>query len=248
MAALRRLAMVLGRCVPTGHSGPMLAEAQGGVRGLATNAHARAKFYADPMEAVKDISDRAKIMVGGFGLCGIPENLIKVLLETHVKDLTVVSSNVGMDDFGLGLLLETKQIPRIIGSHVGERAVRAPLPVGRAGAGAAAPGRPGRTHLCRGAGVPSFYTPTAYRTLAQEGGTGGRRPRGHHEPAPRGEEFQGDHYLLEQAISARFALVKGWKADRAGNVIFRRSARNFNVPMCKAAETSVVEVKTLWMW
>lgn len=119
MAALRRLAMVLGRCVPAGHSGPMLAEAQGGVRGLATNAHARAKFYADPMEAVKDISDRAKIMVGGFGLCGIPENLIKVLLETHVKDLTVVSSNVGMDDFGLGLLLETKQIPRIIGSHVG---------------------------------------------------------------------------------------------------------------------------------
>ncbi|XP_039080508.1 LOW QUALITY PROTEIN: succinyl-CoA:3-ketoacid coenzyme A transferase 2, mitochondrial-like [Hyaena hyaena] len=250
MAALRRLALVLGRGVPAGRSGPALAEAKGGERGLATSARARAKFYADPVEAVKDIKDRAKIMIGGFGLCGIPENLIKALLRTRVKDLTVVSSNVGVDDFGLGLLLETKQITRIICSYVGENALcESQYLAGELELELTPQGTLAERIRAGGAGVPAFYTPTAYGTLVQEGGAPIRyAPDGHIAimSQPREvREFQGHHYLLEQAITADFALVKGWKADRAGNVIFRKSARNFNVPMCKAAETSVVEVEEI---
>uniref|UniRef100_A0A667HKV2 Succinyl-CoA:3-ketoacid-coenzyme A transferase n=1 Tax=Lynx canadensis TaxID=61383 RepID=A0A667HKV2_LYNCA len=190
MTVLQRLARALGHRVPTSRWGPTLAEAEGGVRGLATSARARAKFYADPVEAVKDIADRAKIMVSGFGLCGIPENLIQALFRTRVKELIMVSSNVGVDGFGPGLLLEAKQIACLICSYVGENT------------------------LCE------------RRYLAGELEL---------ELTPQGT----------LAITADFALVKGWKADRAGNVIFRKSARNFNVPMCKAAETSVVEVEEI---
>uniref|UniRef100_A0A8C8Y1X4 Succinyl-CoA:3-ketoacid-coenzyme A transferase n=1 Tax=Panthera leo TaxID=9689 RepID=A0A8C8Y1X4_PANLE len=242
----RAHARALGHRVPANRWGPTLAEAEGGVRGLATSARARAKFYADPVEAVKDIADRAKIMVSGFGLCGIPENLIQALLRTRVKDLTVVSSNVGVDGFGPGLLLEAKQIARLICSYVGENT----LCERRYLAGELELTPQGTLAECiraGGAGVPAFYTPMAYGTLVQEGGAPIRSvPDGHIAimSQPREvREFHRHHYLLEQAITADFALVKGWKADRAGNVIFRKSARNFNVPMCKAAETSVVEVE-----
>ncbi|XP_053745255.1 succinyl-CoA:3-ketoacid coenzyme A transferase 2, mitochondrial-like [Panthera pardus] len=239
-------ARALGHRVPANRWGPTLAESEGGVRGLATSARARAKFYADPVEAVKDIADRAKIMVSGFGLCGIPENLIQALLRTRVKDLTVVSSNVDVDGFGPGLLLEAKQIARLISSYVGENT----LCERRYLAGELELTPQGTLAECiraGGAGVPAFYTPMTYGTLVQEGGAPIRSvPDGHIAimSQPREvREFHRHHYLLEQAITADFALVKGWKADRAGNVIFRKSARNFNVPMCKAAETSVVEVE-----
>ncbi|XP_058409753.1 succinyl-CoA:3-ketoacid coenzyme A transferase 2, mitochondrial-like [Diceros bicornis minor] len=248
MAALRLLPAALGRCVPAGRAGR--AVAQGGVRGLATSARARAQFYTDPLEAVQDISDGAKIMVGGFGLCGIPENLIGALLKTRVKDLTVVSSNVGVDDFGLGLLLGTKQITRIICSYVGENALcEQQYLAGELELELTPQGTLAERIRAGGAGVPAFYTPTAYGTLVQEGGAPIRYFQDGHIAIlsqPREvREFHGHHYLLEHAITADFALVKGWKADRAGNVIFRRSARNFNVPMCKAAETSVVEVEEI---
>ena len=156
-ATLWQLMVALGRCVPTSHSEPVLAKAEGCVHGLATSARACAKFYMGPVEAAKDISDRAKIMVGGFGLCGIPETLIKVLLKAHIKDLTVVSSTVGVDDFRLGLFLETKQIPRTIVSYMGENALcehqyllgELELPP------------QGTPVTAGGTGVPVFYTPTA---------------------------------------------------------------------------------------
>uniref|UniRef100_A0A667GAT0 Succinyl-CoA:3-ketoacid-coenzyme A transferase n=1 Tax=Lynx canadensis TaxID=61383 RepID=A0A667GAT0_LYNCA len=206
-------------------------------RALPALARARAKFYADPVEAVKDIADRAKIMVSGFGLCGIPENLIQALFRTRVKELIMVSSNVGVDGFGPGLLLEAKQIACLICSYVGEntlcerRYLAGELELELTPQGTLA------EHIrAGGTGVPAFYTPTAYGTLAQEGGAPIRSaPNGHITIMSQPQE----------AITADFALVKGWKADRAGNVIFRKSARNFNVPMCKAAETSVVEVEEI---
>lgn len=248
MAALRLLAAALGRRVSTGRSGRALAE--GGVCGFASSARARARFYTDPVEAVRDIADGAKIMVGGFGLCGIPENLIRALLKTRVRDLTVVSSNVGVDDFGLGLLLGTKQITRIICSYVGENALcEQQYLAGELELELTPQGTLAERIRAGGAGVPAFYTPTAYGTLVQEGGAPIRYFQDGHIAIlsqPREvREFHGRHYLLEHAITADFALVKGWKADRAGNVIFRRSARNFNVPMCKAANTSVVEVEEI---
>uniref|UniRef100_A0A8B9W3Z6 Succinyl-CoA:3-ketoacid-coenzyme A transferase n=1 Tax=Bos mutus grunniens TaxID=30521 RepID=A0A8B9W3Z6_BOSMU len=197
MAALRLLASVLGRRVPAGRSGRALAK--GGACGFACSARAHVRFYTDPVKAVGDITDGSRIMIGGFGLCGIPENLIGALLKTRVKDLTVISSNVGVESFGLGLLLGTKQITRIICSYLGENS------------------------LCE------------HQYLAGELELEITEVR----------EFHGQHYLLEHAITADFALVKGWKADWAGNVIFRASARNFNVPMCKAARTSVVEVEEI---
>ncbi|XP_053516642.1 succinyl-CoA:3-ketoacid coenzyme A transferase 2, mitochondrial-like [Artibeus jamaicensis] len=215
-----------------------------------TSARARTKFYTDPVEAVKDIADGTKIMVGGFGVCGIPENLIGALLKTRVRNLTVVSSNVGMDNFGLGLLLGTKQITRIICSYVGENLLcEQQFLAGELELEMTPQGTLAERIRAGRAGVPAFYTPTAYGTLVQEGGAPIRYDHDGHiaiMSQPREvREFHGQHYLLERAITADFALVKGWKADRAGNVIFRKSARNFNVPMCKAAEISVVEVEEI---
>ncbi|XP_036911445.1 succinyl-CoA:3-ketoacid coenzyme A transferase 2, mitochondrial-like, partial [Sturnira hondurensis] len=242
MAALQRLGVSLRHSIPACHSGNFCR--------FVTSARARAKFYTDPVEAVKDISDGTKIMVGGFGVCGIPENLIGALLKTRVKNLTVVSSNVGMDHFGLGLLLGTKQVTRIICSYVGENLLcEQQFLAGELELEMTPQGTLAERIRAGGAGVPAFYTPTAYGTLVQEGGAPIRYDHDGHiaiMSQPREvREFHGQHYLLEHAITADFALVKGWKADRAGNVIFRKSARNFNVPMCKAAEISVVEVEEI---
>uniref|UniRef100_A0A8C6UPY0 Succinyl-CoA:3-ketoacid-coenzyme A transferase n=1 Tax=Neogobius melanostomus TaxID=47308 RepID=A0A8C6UPY0_9GOBI len=165
---------------------------------FSTSFQKRSKFYSDPTEAVKDIPNGATVLVGGFGLCGIPENLINSLLKTGVKSLTAVSNNAGVDNFGLGLLLQTKQIKRMISSYVGENAEFE------------------RQYLAGELEV---------------------------ELTPQVREFNGRHYIMEKAITGDFALIKAWKADKAGNIVFRKTARNFNQPMCKAAKVTIVEVE-----
>jgi 3-oxoacid CoA-transferase B subunit len=248
MAALRLLASALGRGVPAGHAGPELF--QGCARRFSTSPCSRVKFYTDPVEAVIDVKDGATIMLGGFGLCGIPENLIGALLKTRVKDLKVVSSNVGVDDFGLGLLLTTKQVKRIICSYLGENALcEKQFLSGQLELEMTPQGTLAERIRAGGIGVPAFYTPTGYGTMVQEGGapvlysTDGHRLSLSQPREVR--EFEGQHYLLEHAIRADFAFVKGWKADRSGNVVFRGSACNFNLPMCKAADVTVVEVEEI---
>uniref|UniRef100_A0A7M4FGD9 Succinyl-CoA:3-ketoacid-coenzyme A transferase n=1 Tax=Crocodylus porosus TaxID=8502 RepID=A0A7M4FGD9_CROPO len=217
---------------------------------FSTSNQLNTKFYTDPVEAVKDIPDGATLLVGGFGLCGIPENLIGGLLKTGVKGLTAVSNNAGVDNFGLGLLLQSKQIKRMVSSYVGENAeferqyLSGELEVELTPQGTLA-----ERIRAGGAGIPAFYTSTGYGTLVQEGGapikynTDGTVAIASHPREVR--EFDGRHYIMEKSITGDFALVKAWKADRAGNIIFRKTARNFNQPMCKAARKTVVEVEEI---
>ncbi|CAH1777573.1 unnamed protein product [Owenia fusiformis] len=217
---------------------------------FSTTSNDKAKFIDSAEEAVKDIPDGAKLLVGGFGLCGIPENLIGGLLHHGVKGITAVSNNAGVDDFGLGLLLQKKQIKRMISSYVGENAeferqyLSGELEVELTPQGTLA-----ERIRAGGAGVPAFFTPTAYGTLVHEGGAPikynsdgsiaiASEPREH-------REFNGRHYIMEEAITGDFALVKAWKADRAGNLIFRHTARNFNQPMCKAGHITIAEVEEI---
>uniref|UniRef100_A0A668UDL2 Succinyl-CoA:3-ketoacid-coenzyme A transferase n=1 Tax=Oreochromis aureus TaxID=47969 RepID=A0A668UDL2_OREAU len=215
---------------------------------FSTSSQKNSKFYSDPVEAVKDIHNGATILVGGFGLCGIPENLINSLLKTGVKGITAVSNNAGVDNFGLGLLLQTKQIKRMISSYVGENAeferqyLSGELEVELTPQGTLA-----ERIRAGGAGVPAFFTATGYGTLIQEGGSpikynkDGSIAIASEEREVR--EFGGRHYVMEKAITGDFALIKAWKADKAGNIVFRKTARNFNQPMCKAAKTTIVEVE-----
>ncbi|XP_032327425.1 succinyl-CoA:3-ketoacid coenzyme A transferase 1, mitochondrial isoform X2 [Camelus ferus] len=198
MAAVTRLSSSLRFCASARRSEGVWSKGCVSYFSISTRCHT--KFYTDPVEAVKDIPDGAKILVGGFGLCGIPENLIGALLKTGVKGLTAVSNNAGVDNFGLGLLLKSRQIKRMVSSYVGENA--------------------------------EFERQYFSGELEVE-------------LTPQVREFDGQHFILEEAITGDFALVKAWKADRAGNVIFRKSARNFNLPMCKAAETTIVEVEEI---
>ncbi|XP_024273928.1 3-oxoacid CoA transferase 1a isoform X1 [Oncorhynchus tshawytscha] len=213
-----------------------------------TSSQRNSQFYTDPTDAVKDIPSGATILVGGFGLCGIPENLINSLLKTGVKSLTAVSNNAGVDNFGLGLLLQTKQIKRMISSYVGENIeferqyLSGELEVELTPQGTLA-----ERIRAGGAGVPAFFTATGYGTLVQEGGSpikynkDGTIAIASEQREVR--EFNGRHYIMEKAITGDFALVKAWKADKAGNIIFRKTARNFNQPMCKAAKVTIVEVE-----
>ncbi|XP_012906973.1 succinyl-CoA:3-ketoacid coenzyme A transferase 1, mitochondrial isoform X2 [Mustela putorius furo] len=248
MAALKLLSARSPLCASARLTGG--AWSKGCVCYFSTSTRHHTKFYTDPVEAVKDIPDGATILVGGFGLCGIPENLIGALLKTGVKGLTAVSNNAGVDNFGLGLLLRSKQIKRMVSSYVGENAeferqyLSGELEVELTPQGTLA-----ERIRAGGAGVPAFYTSTGYGTLVQQGGA----PIKYNKDGsiaiaskPREvREFNGQHFILEEAITGDFALVKAWKADQAGNVIFRKSARNFNLPMCKAAETTVVEVEEI---
>uniref|UniRef100_A0A3B4Y855 Succinyl-CoA:3-ketoacid-coenzyme A transferase n=2 Tax=Seriola TaxID=8160 RepID=A0A3B4Y855_SERLL len=206
------------------------------------------QFYSDPAEAVKDIPNGATILVGGFGLCGIPENLINSLLKTGVKSLTAVSNNAGVDNFGLGLLLQTKQIKRMISSYVGENAeFERQYLAGELEVELTPQGTLAERIRAGGAGIPAFFTATGYGTLIQEGGS----PIKYNKDGSiaiasekrQVQEFNGRHYIMEKAITGDFALIKAWKSDRAGNIIFRKTARNFNQPMCKAAKTTIVEVE-----
>ncbi|XP_052335092.1 succinyl-CoA:3-ketoacid coenzyme A transferase 1, mitochondrial-like isoform X2 [Oncorhynchus keta] len=215
---------------------------------FSTSSQRKSQFYTDPTEAVKDIPSGATILVGGFGLCGIPENLINSLLKTGVKSLTAVSNNAGVDNFGLGLLLQTKQIKRMISSYVGENVeferqyLSGELEVELTPQGTLA-----ERIRAGGAGVPAFFTATGYGTLIQEGGSpikynkDGTIAIASEQREVR--EFNGRHYIMEKAITGDFALVKAWKADKAGNIVFRKTARNFNQPMCKAAKVTIVEVE-----
>src|SRR5688572_25303327 len=184
------------------------------------------------MAAIDDIQDGATIMMGGFGLCGIPENLISAIREKGVKNLTIVSNNAGIDDFGVGLLLESRQVRKIISTYVGENRLFEKLVLsGELELELTPQGTFAERIRAAGAGIPAFYTPTGYGTLIAEG--------------KETREFAGRMYVLERALHADFAFVKAWRGDRLGNLIYRKTARNFNPVMATAAEITIAEVEEL---
>ncbi|WP_110111227.1 CoA transferase subunit A [Bacillus sp. CGMCC 1.16541] len=185
------------------------------------------------IEAVKDIHDGSTIMVGGFGLCGIPEHLILALVETGVKDLTVISNNCGVDDWGLGLLLKNKQIKKMIGSYVGEnKEFERQVLSGEIEVELLPQGTLAEKIRAGGAGIPAFYTPAGVGT-----------------PVEMGKEtrvFNGKEYLLEEALVADFSLVRAWKADHMGNLIYNKTARNFSPMIAAAGKVTIAEVEELY--
>ncbi|WP_223702376.1 CoA transferase subunit A [Sutcliffiella deserti] len=189
-------------------------------------------IYTSFTEAVKDIQDGATIMVGGFGLCGIPENLILALVETGVKDLTVISNNCGVDEWGLGLLLKNKQIRKMIGSYVGEnKEFERQVLSGELEVELTPQGTLAEKIRAGGAGIPAFYTPAGVGT-----------------PIAEGKEvrvFNGKEYLLEEAYQADFSLVRADKADKMGNLIYNKTARNFNPMIAAAGTVTIAEVEEL---
>jgi 3-oxoacid CoA-transferase subunit A len=188
------------------------------------------KVIASADEAVRDVPDGATIMVGGFGLCGVPEDLIDALVRKGVRDLTTVSNNAGVDVYGLGKLLQTGQIKKHIGSYVGENKVFEQLVLtGKVQLELNPQGTLAERIRAGGAGIPAFFTPTGVGTLVAEG--------------KEVREFDGRQYVMERALKADFALVKAWKADRWGNLIFRKTARNFNPMMATAARITIVEAE-----
>lgn len=208
------------------------------------------KFFRSAEEVVSDIPNDAKLLVGGFGLCGIPEILIDAVLKKGSTNLTLVSNNAGVDDFGLGKLLKERRVKRMISSYVGENAefekqyLNGELEVELTPQGTLA-----ERIRAGGAGIPAFYTPTGCGTIIQEGNvvikygiSGEAEISG---DARSTQDFNGRTYVLESAITGDFALVKAWKADKAGNLMFRKSARNFNPVMCKAAKISIAEVEEM---
>ncbi|OQV16161.1 Succinyl-CoA:3-ketoacid coenzyme A transferase 1, mitochondrial [Hypsibius exemplaris] len=208
------------------------------------------KIFTDPVEAVKDIPDGAKILVGGFGLCGIPENLIGALVKTGVKDLTVVSNNCGVDDFGLGLMLKAKQIKRMISSYVGEnKEFERQYLGGELELELTPQGTLAERIRAGGAGIPAFFTPTAVGTLVHEGGAPVKysldKKIAQASDTKESRMFHGREYIMEEAITGDFSIVKAYKADKLGNLIFRKSARNFNPAVCKAGKINIVEVEEI---
>jgi 3-oxoacid CoA-transferase subunit A len=190
------------------------------------------KVFSNADAAIFDIADNDTIMLGGFGLCGIPENLIDALKRKGVKDLTCISNNAGVDDFGLGLLLKTRQIKKMMSSYVGENAeferqlLCGELEVDLIPQGTLAT----RIHMA-GMGIPAFFTPAGYGTEVAEG--------------KEVREFNGKKYLMEHALHASFALVKAWKGDTMGNLVFRKTTRNFSTSMAKAGDVTIAEVEEL---
>lgn len=210
----------------------------------------RSKICENINDALVDIQDGSKLLVGGFGLCGIPENLIAALLKHNAKDLTVVSNNAGVDKFGLGLLLKEKKVKRMIASYVGENAeFEKQFLSGELEVELTPQGTLAERIRAGGAGIPAFFTPTAFGTLVHEGGSPIKYNKdGKIEIASNQRQsqlFDGKSYIMEEAITGDFALIKAWKADPAGNLVFRKSARNFNPTMAKAAKTTIVEVEEI---
>ena len=183
-------------------------------------------------EACQNIQDGMTIMLGGFGLCGIPENCIQILVDKELQQLTCISNNAGVDDFGLGLLLQKKQIKKMISSYVGEndeferQMLSGELEVDLIPQGSLA-------ERCRagGAGIPAFFTPAGYGTEIGKG--------------KEVREFNGKPHILESALTADYAIVKAWKGDKAGNLIYKGTARNFNPPMAMAGKITIAEVEEL---
>lgn len=190
------------------------------------------KTVENVTEALKGVENGMTLMLGGFGLCGIPENSISELVRKEVKDITCISNNAGVDDFGLGLLLQKKQIKKMVSSYVGEndeferQMLSGELDVELTPQGTLA-------EKCRAAqaGFPAFFTPAGFGTEVAEG--------------KETREFNGKMYVLEEAFKADFAIVKAWKGDTAGNLIFKGTARNFNPCMCGAAKITIAEVEEL---
>lgn len=208
------------------------------------------KVVSSAAEAVSDINDRASIAVGGFGLCGVPEALIQALYEKGSTGLSTVSNNCGVDGIGLGLLLSAGRIARTIGSYVGENKEFARQFLGGELEVELTPQGTLAERLRAGAaGIPAFYTPAGVGTAVAEGGLPWRYgPRGEvikASPAKEIREFNGKHYVLETAITTDFAFVHAWKGDRHGNLVYRRSARNFNPACAGAGRITIAEVEEL---
>ena len=190
------------------------------------------KVAASAAEAIRDIQDGASLLVGGFGLCGVPEDLIIALHNKGVKNLTTISNNAGVDQFGLGRLLQSRQIKKHIGSYVGENKLFEQLVLsGELDLELNPQGTLAERIRAGGAGIAAFYTPTGYGTLVAE--------------KKETREFDGRQYVMERGLRADFALVKAWKGDRWGNLVYRKTARNFNPMMATAGKVTIAEVEEL---
>ena len=190
------------------------------------------KVVRNADEAVADISNGATLMLGGFGLCGIPENCIAALQRKGVNNLTCISNNAGVDDFGLGLLLKTRQIKKMMSSYVGENAeFERQLLSGELEVDLIPQGTLAERIRAGGAGIPAFFTPTGYGTEVAEG--------------KETRAFDGKHYIMEHWLKADYSMVKAWRGDAHGNLVFRATTRNFSMVMAKAGKISIAEVEEL---
>jgi 3-oxoacid CoA-transferase subunit A len=190
------------------------------------------KVLRDAREAIADLQDGATVMAGGFGLAGIPENLIAALREKGAKNLTIISNNAGIDGFGLGLLLQNRQIRKMIATYVGENQLFEKLALsGEIEVDLVPQGTFSERIRAGGAGIAGFFTPTGYGTPIAEG--------------KETREFNGRMYVLERALTADFAFVKAWKGDKWGNLVYRKTARNFNPVMATAGRVTIAEVEHL---
>ncbi|MCL6481299.1 MAG: CoA transferase subunit A [Firmicutes bacterium] len=190
------------------------------------------KRVASADVAIQNLRDGMTIMMGGFGLCGIPENLIAAVRRKGVRNLTIISNNAGVDDFGIGLLLQTRQVKKMISTYVGENKLFEQLVLsGELEVELNPQGTFAERIRAGGAGIPAFYMPTGYGTMVAEG--------------KEVREFDGRPYVLERALRADFAFIKAWKGDRWGNLVYRKTARNFNPMMATAADYVIAEVEEL---
>jgi len=190
------------------------------------------KVVANAEAAIFDVADGASIMVGGFGLCGIPENLIQALLRKNVRNLTTISNNAGVDGFGMGFLLANRQIKKHIGTYVGENKLLEEMVLkGEIELELVPQGTFSERMRAAGAGIPAFFTPTGYGTMVADG--------------KEVREFNGRPCVMERALRADFAFVKAWKGDAWGNLMYRKTARNFNPMMATAARVTIAEVEHL---
>src|SRR5687767_11035927 len=190
------------------------------------------KVYTNALEAMHDVKDGAGLMLGGFGLCGIPENCIQALVQMGVKDITCISNNAGVDNFGLGQLLHTRQIKKMLSSYVGENAeFERQLLQGELDVDLIPQSTLATRIQMAGMGIPAFYTPAGYGTEIAEG--------------KEVREFNNKMYLMEHALYADFSIVKAWKGDRYGNLVFRKTTRNFSTSIAKAGTVTIAEVEHL---
>src|SRR6267142_2902602 len=190
------------------------------------------KVVANADEAIHDMQDGASVMIGGFGLCGIPENLIQAVVRKKLKNLTTISNNAGVDGFGLGFLLANRQIKKHIGTYVGENKLLEDMVLkGEIELELNPQGTFSERIRAAGAGIPAFFTPTGYGTVIGDG--------------KEMREFNGRPHIMERALKADFAFIKAWKGDRWGNLVYRKTARNFNPMMATAADYVIAEVEEL---
>lgn len=235
---------IVSRCIPRARVGQVAAPLGAARRAFAS------KVINSAEEAVADIPDGSTLCVGGFGLCGIPENLIEALNKKGTRNLTCVSNNAGVDNFGLGILLQSRQVKRMVSSYVGEnKEFERQYFEGELEVELTPQGTLAEKLRAGGAGVPAFYTPTGYGTQIQEGGFPIRVKTATQEAilseAREVREFNGRNYVLEKSIFGDYALVKAWKADTMGNLVFRGTANNFNADCAAAAKCTIAEVEEI---